>query len=108
MTIKVTVTQKELHDFLNYGRKLREDPCIGCPDKSYCRGCIKQSEWVQELESLPVTSDVWDKYENVRNYIESLIDLTDVKKEINKLLKKQADLRDKTVELLAKFEVVDE
>lgn len=108
MNIKVTVTQKELHDFLNYGRKLREEPCIGCPDKSYCCGCPRQSEWVQELESLPITSVVWDKYEDVRKYIESLIDLTDVETEINKLLKKQADLRDKTVELLTKFEVIDE
>lgn len=108
MNIKVTITKKELNDFLNYGRKLRENPCIGCPDKSYCCGCPRQSEWVQELRSLPVSSTDWDKYDDVRKYIESLIDLTDIETEINKQLKKQNDLRDKTVELLSKFEVVDE
>ena len=107
MNVKVTITEKELHDFLGYGRKLRENPCVGCPDKPYCCGCLVQKSWVQELESLPITSADWDKYGDVRKYIEALIDLTDTEAEINKLLKKQADLRDKTLELLTKFEVID-
>lgn len=108
MDIKVTVTKKELQDFRNYGKKLREEPCIGCPDKSYCCGCPRQSEWVQELESLPITSVVWDKYEDVRKYTEAILDLEEAIMEANKILRKQADLRDKIIKIRTKFEVIDE
>lgn len=108
MNIKVTVTQKELRDFLNYGRKLREDPCIGCQDKAYCCGCPRKTEWVQELESLPVTSVDWDKYEDVRKYTEVILDLEEAVTEANKFLRKQADLSDKAVKIRTKFEVTDE
>lgn len=108
MNIKVTITKKELHDFLNYGRKFRENPCVGCPDKSYCCGCPRQSEWVQELESLPVTSDLWDKYEDVRKYTEVILDLEEAITEANKFLRKQAELRDEIIKIRTKFEVADE
>lgn len=108
MDIKVTVTQKELHDFYNYGKKLRESPCRDCLDYKYCCGCHRQSEWRQELESLPVTSVDWDKYEDVRKYTEVTLDLEEAVTETNKFLKKQADLRDKAVEIRTKFEVADE
>lgn len=108
MDIKVTVTKKELQDFRNYGKKLREEPCIGCPDKSYCCGCPRQTEWLQELKSLPITSVDWNKYEDVRKYTEVILDLEDAVTEANRFLKKQADLRDKAVEVRTKFEVADE
>lgn len=107
MDIKVTVTQKELNDFYNYGKKLREIPCNDCIDYRWCCGCPKHSEWYQELESLPVTSVEWDKCEDVKKYTEVVLDLEEADAEVNKLLKKQADLRNKTVELLAKFEVIE-
>ncbi len=107
MDIKVTVTRKELYDFYNYGKKLREDPCIGCSDKAYCCGCPRQGEWLQELESLPITSDDWNKYEDVRKYIEVALDLTEVETELSELRRKHSDLWDKESELRTKFEVAD-
>lgn len=106
MDIKVTVTKKELHDFYNYGKKLREIPCNGCIDDRWCCGCPKQSEWYQELESLPITSVDWDKYKDVKEYTEAVLDLEEANTEINKLLKKQADLRNKAAEIRTKFEVI--
>ena len=105
--MKVTITKKELEDFDNYGKKLREKPCIGCLDKPYCCGCHREYEWRKELESLPASSD-WDKYEDVRKYTEVLLDLKDAITEANKILRKQAELRDEAIEIGKKFEVIDE
>lgn len=107
MNINVTITEKELNDFYNYGKKLRESPCIGCRDKAYCCGCRRQSEWLQELESLPVTSVDWDKYEDIRKYTEAALDRDEVEIEMGKLHRKRTDLCKKITEFRTKFDVVE-
>lgn len=109
MDIKVTITEKELHDFYIYGERLRQNPCKECPSakNGSCCGCSKQSKWRDVIMSLPVRGDDWVRNVDIRNYINVLIDLNEIEKEINKLLDKESDLKDQVSELIAKFEVVD-
>lgn len=108
MKVTATITEKELHYFYIYGKTLRECPCSKCGDSAGCCGCHEFDTWRKSLDTLPISANDWNLLKDVKEYTIASLDIADIETQINELLKKQQDLRDKASELLTKFEVIDE
>lgn len=77
--MKVTISQKELDDYIRYRRFMRTNPCEKCKDKGYCCGCLTQSTWARNLEPYEYVAELGDSFGRIKEYAELTLDISEAK-----------------------------
>ena len=94
--MKITISKKELNDYIAYRGIMRSNPCNSCQDRGCCGGgCVNEAAWTMKILPYEYASKLGDNCKMIKKYAELTIDIADAKHKADEWRAKAFELESK-------------